>query len=172
MRRFLSLLALAQASVITVQPAAAMSSTSPPYCTVQDVTDAYATRTLAQLTGDGTGAVVTDTLVAEAVENYGGQMYGYIRGRYPAHDFGQTEPVLRPINVEGAYLMLCQKRPGGLSQPERDDLARLDRKLRDIAGGVIVLATNVEAGESPPLDPEELFRANPRRYGRTATSAS
>jgi phage gp36-like protein len=137
--------------------------TSPAYCTAADVETHYNLQTLAELTGDASGQAIDSAVVEAAITSYGGVIHGYVSGRYP--DISD-DPTLRALNVEGAYLTLCRRRYGGLSEGELGQLRMLRQQLVDIANGTATLQSQPDEGETPALDPDALFRANPRLYGR------
>jgi phage gp36-like protein len=169
--RTLPLLTLLVALLLTsaAVPAATAAPTSAKmaYCTPADVAETYDAKTLAQRTGDPTGVTVDADKLESAVDGFASIMAPYVRGRYPAVDFGQAEPTLKTINVEGAWLDLAKRKPLGLSKDERDQRADLLRQLRDIAGGGLALtlpdAVDPDVGS---IDPATAFRSNPRQFGR------
>lgn len=156
------LLLFALAAAVHATPLDAMPDTHA-YCTASDVEDQYNAATLAELTGDASGEAIDAGIVTQAIESYGGIMRGYVLGRYPDVT---DDPTLRSLNVEGAYLTLCRRRYGGLSDGEIGQMKMLRQQLVDLSNGVVTLETDAAEGETPALDVESLFVSNPRLYGR------
>lgn len=149
--------------------AAPIPDTAVAYCTTLDVEESYDSRALAQRTGDASGQVVDAGKLQAAIDGFASKMDPYVRARYSGVGFGQAEPTLRAINVEGAWLELAKRKPSGLSQDDREQRADLMRQLRDIASGSAELA--VPAGADPSeshVDPDRAWRSNPRHFGRRA----
>lgn len=172
-RRLFSVVLLALAMLVV----GAFSATATPlttdadpmaYCTAQHVTDAYSMDQVAEVTGDSSGQSVDSSVVEQAVTDYGGYMETHVRMQHADDPFDETHDLLRSLNVEGAFLLMCKRQPGGLTEEQAEAEERLDDILMEIANGSIALmdeADQAEAESRPDLDPDQLVQAAPRVFG-------
>ncbi|MBE2186747.1 MAG: DUF1320 family protein [Rhodothermales bacterium] len=167
MRRFLVLClsALFCAASAASLSAAPSPTTAMAYCTAQDVTDAYPTDRLAEVTGDATGQAVDSTKLEAAVTDYAQVIAASARVQRPDAFEATGHPVLKVLNVEGAYLLLKKRSSGGLDEDALKAEKRLDDQLARIASGTLRLET-----ETTPTaeygDPANLFRGRTRLFTR------
>lgn len=170
---FLALLVLAPppASSLPDAPAAEADSTmaDTAYCTAQDVIDAYSLEQMAEVTGDAGGETVNEAQVERAVRDYGAHVTAHVRMQYPSDPFGASHEYLNSLNVEGAFLLMQKRTTGGMEENLQDAEERLDDILLKIAEGQLdlhALSDDEATGEDETeLNPDELIRAAPRRFG-------
>lgn len=169
MRRFLILclfpLALTGAFLAPALRAAPSSSSSMAYCTAADVTGAYPSDRLAEVTGDASGQAVDSTKLQAAVDDYAEVIAAAARVQRPDAFEPGGHPVLKVLNVEGAYLLLKKRSSGGLDEDALKAEKRLDDQLARIASGTLRLATDT-LPTSEFGDPATLFRGRTRLFGR------
>lgn len=105
-----------------------------PYCTAQDVEDAYGTDLIARLTGDASGQAVDTARVDVVVQTYAGYIDQHVQMQYdlPVDD---ANGFLKGINIEGAFIALQKQSESGADEDLRASERRLDRILQSIANG-------------------------------------
>ena len=153
---------------LATQPTAVEADSSMAYCTAQDVIDAYSMEQIAEVTGDADGATYDQAQVQKAVDSYGSHIEVHVRMQHPDDPFTAEHGFLNNLNIEGAFLLLHKRTPGGMEENLQDAEERLDEILLQIAEGELSLLDaedQAEAEGRPELNASELVRAAPRRFG-------
>lgn len=164
MRRFLSSLAVFFVALLLVPSGLATATPTDSeimaYCTAQDVQDAYPNDELASITGDADRTSIDTGKIEEAVDDYGAYMVRHVRMQHPDNPFDGSDEFLNGLNVEGAYLTLQKRTPGGGGEQVRNDLDRLDKILMRIATKDLDLMDQTQIDEAPsePLKPSNLIQ--------------
>ena len=136
------------------------------YCIIADLELIYTATKLAEVSGDPTGQTIDDDRVQKAIDDFAALMKGYIDVQYAGITIGAADPILNPINSEGAWIYLWKACTGLLDDCYQEMLDRLLKSLKAISKGELLL--NVVPPEESPLalNPEETFKGNPRQMGR------
>ena len=130
------------------------------YCTKDHVLTAYGQEQVASVTGDPAKQQTDTDKLEAAIEEYGSYMEQHVRSQHPDNPFDEEHDFLRGLNVEGAWLTLQKRTPGGASEDVRKDLKRLDGVLMQVATGQIDLMDQAEIDDAPSdrLDADELIQ--------------
>lgn len=133
------------------------------YCTTDDVLQAYDQSELAGITGDSQRSTVDESKVQDAIDDFGAYMEQHVRAQHPDNPFDTTNEFLNGLNVEGAFLTLQKRSPGGTDEETRQDLKRLDSVLMRIASGKLHLMDQAEIDDAPSdkLTPSDLIEQRP-----------
>lgn len=156
--------------MILVATALMLAAATPPamaYCTPDDVEEAYTTQTIAELTGDAQGQSVDTEKVQRAIDTYGAHMEMHLRMQHPDNPFDIDNQYLNALNVEGAYIELQKKTPGGLDEQLQRAEKRLDDILMRIAAGQMQILDpdqETDAEDGALLDPDDLVDAPDRHF--------
>ena len=137
------------------------------YCTAEHVQTAYGKEALSSVTGDAQKQQVDTQRLQEAINEYGAYMEQHVRSQHPDNPFDESHEFLRGLNIEGAWLTLQKRTPGGASEDVRKDLKRLDGVLMKIATGKIDLMDQEEKDNAPSdrLNPDDLIQQRGTKDG-------
>jgi len=137
------------------------------YCTADDVKTAYGKEQLSSVTGDPQKQQVDTDKLQDAIDHYGDYMEQHVRAQHPDNPFDESHEFLRGLNIEGAWLTLQKRTPGGASEDVRKDLKRLDGVLMKIATGQIDLMDQEEKDNAPSdrLNPDDLIQQRGTKDG-------
>jgi len=130
------------------------------YCTDDHVLTAYGSEQLSSVTGDPHKQRVDTDKLSEAIDEYAAYIRQHVRSQHPDDPFDESHEFLRGLNVEGAFLTLQKRTPGGTSEQVRKDLQRLDKILMQIATGQIDLMDQQQIDDAPSdrLKPDDLIQ--------------
>jgi len=130
------------------------------YCTQDHVLTAYGQEQISSVTGDPLKETVDTEKLSEAIKEYGAYIQQHVRSQHPDDPFDENHEFLRSLNIEGAFLTLQKRTPGGTSEEVRKDLQRLDGILMKVATGQIDLMDQQQIDDAPSdrLKPEELIQ--------------